>query len=134
MDDLSATVQEQGGRIAGQAKNLLLDQIDVQSTKVGAMISGHAQDLRTIGDELRRQDIGTAADLADRVGTQIERCGSYLQNADGDRLLGDLEDVARRQPWAVAAGGLVLGLAISRSIKAASTQRYGSRYSGGATR
>ena len=35
-----------------------------------------------------------------------ESFGSYLRDADGERLLRDVEDVARRQPWLVAAGGL----------------------------
>jgi hypothetical protein len=42
-----------------------------------------------------------------------------------------VEDFARRNPWAVAAGGLVLGLAASRMLKASSSQRYRSSLSNG---
>ena len=47
-----------------------------------------------------------------------------MQDADSDRLLRDLEDLGRRQPMAVVFGGLALGFAASRCIKASSQQRY----------
>ena len=50
--------------------------------------------------------------------------GDYLKGASGDRLLRDVEDFARRQPWLVAAGGLALGFAASRFLKASSSRRY----------
>jgi hypothetical protein len=35
-----------------------------------------------------------------------------------------VEDFGRRQPWAVIAGGLALGFAASRFLKASSSRRY----------
>ena len=40
------------------------------------------------------------------------------------RQVGDLEGFARQQPWAVAAGALILGFAASRFLKSTSTRRY----------
>jgi hypothetical protein len=39
-------------------------------------------------------------------------------------LLRDVEDFARRNPWAVAAGGFALGFVASRLLKASSSERY----------
>ncbi|HEU4657504.1 MAG TPA: hypothetical protein VFR97_08265, partial [Capillimicrobium sp.] len=42
----------------------------------------------------------------------------------GDRILSDVERVARDNPWAVIAGGVVLGFAASRFLKASSRKRF----------
>jgi hypothetical protein len=51
-----------------------------------------------------------------------------LREKDSDALLADVEDFARRQPWAVGAGALVLGFVGSRFLKASSGRRYSERY------
>ena len=50
--------------------------------------------------------------------------GGYLKDADADRILHDVEDLGRRQPWAVIAGGLAVGFMASRFLKASSSERY----------
>jgi hypothetical protein len=55
--------------------------------------------------------------------------GQWLESSDGDKLVRDVEGFARRNPWAVAAGGLVLGLTASRFLKASSSERYRSSLS-----
>ena len=41
--------------------------------------------------------------------------------------LGDLENIARQRPWVVVAGGVALGFAASRFLRASSGERYSSR-------
>jgi hypothetical protein len=48
----------------------------------------------------------------------------YLQSADADRILADVENVARRNSWAVVIGGVVAGAAAARFLKASSSRRY----------
>jgi hypothetical protein len=57
----------------------------------------------------------------------VERAGSWLQESDGDRIMRDVEDFARRQPLLVVAGGMVAGFALSRLLKASSRDRYDRR-------
>ena len=64
------------------------------------------------------------AKLAEQAAERAESLGDYLQRTDGDTILRDLEDFGRRQPWAVIAGGLALGFAASRFLKASSSRRY----------
>ena len=54
----------------------------------------------------------------------MDRLGEYLQRADGDELLRDVERFARRRPWMIAGLGLLGGLAASRFLKASSERRY----------
>jgi hypothetical protein len=82
-----------------------------------------------VADELRRQDKETPARIAEQVADQADRLGDYLKSASGDRILGDVERVTRDNPWLVAGGGLVLGFAASRFLKASSSRRYHSHTS-----
>ena len=128
-----AAAQEKAEQASGQAKGKLREQVDQRSTQAGEQIASTAADVRTVGDELRKQGKDKPAQLADQGAERVERLGGYLRDSDADRILGDLEDLARKQPWAVAAGGLTLGFLASRFLKASSQKRYESS-SGGSQR
>jgi hypothetical protein len=115
---------EQAQEAAGQAKNRLREQVDQRSTQAGDTVSSAAQDARTVGEELRKQGKDQPARLADQAAERAERLGSYLQQSDADRILRDVEDFGRKQPWAIAAAGLALGFVGSRFLRASSSERY----------
>jgi hypothetical protein len=128
--EVAGQAKEKAQEAAGQAKSRVQDQLDQRSTEAGKQVSSTASDLRTVGESLREQGKDGPAKLADQAAERSERLGSYLTEADGERLLHDVEDFARKQPWAVVAGGLALGFAASRVLKASSSQRYQQRSSG----
>ena len=109
---------------AQQAKGRLTEQVDQRSTEAGRQVSSMANDVRSVAGELRNQGKDTPARYADQAAERVQSAGEWLERSDGDQLLRDVEDFARRNPWAVAAGGLVLGLAASRMLKASSGDRY----------
>ncbi len=119
---------------AGQAKEKagaqLRSQVDQRSTQAGEKVGGFASDVRGVGETLREQGKDQPARLAEQAADRAERLGSYLKESDADRILGDVEDVGRRQPWAVIAGGIAVGLVASRFLKASSSRRYEQRTSG----
>jgi hypothetical protein len=118
-----------------QAAEKLREQIDQRSTKAGETVAGTAGDLRSVGEELRKQGKDAPARYADRAAEQTERVGAYLKEADSERMLSDLEGFGRRQPLAVLVGGLAIGVAAARFLKASSHGRYQGRLrSGGAVR
>jgi hypothetical protein len=129
--EVAGQAQEKAQEAAGQAKDRLRSQIDDRSTQAGQQVSGHAQDLRSVGDSLREQGKDQPAKLADQAADRLERAGGWLTESDADRILGEVEDFARKNPWAVMAGGLALGFAASRMLKASSTDRYNNRRNGG---
>jgi hypothetical protein len=116
--------QDRARGAMGQARGRLSEQVDQRSTQAGERIAGTAGDVRSIAQELRSQGKDGPASLAEQVAGQADRVGDYLKGASGDRILRDAEDFARRQPWLVAAGGLALGFAASRFLKASSSRRY----------
>jgi hypothetical protein len=127
-------VKEQAGQqarqAAGQARSRVREQVDERSTQAGRQVTEQAGDLRTVADQLRQQGKEGPAKIAEQVAQRTERAGSYLTESDADRILSDVEDYARRNPWALAAGGLALGFAASRLLKASSSQRYQQRSGG----
>jgi hypothetical protein len=125
--EVAGQAQEKAQEAAGQARDRVRGQIDDRSTQAGQKVSTHASDLRSVGDALREQGKDQPAQLADQAAERLERAGGWLTESDADRILGDVEDFARRNPWAVMAGGLALGFAASRMLKASSNDRYTSR-------
>jgi hypothetical protein len=121
---------EKAQQTAGQARWRLRDQVNERSTQVGERVAGSARDARSVGEHLRGQGKERPAELADQVAQRAESLGNYLQRADGDTILRDVERFGRERPWAVMAGGLVLGLAASRFLKASSARRYGELHNG----
>ncbi len=119
--------KEKAQETAQQAKGRVRDQVDQRSTEAGERVGGVAQDMRSVGDELRKQGKDQPAKLAEQAAERAESLGDYLQRSDGDTILRDLEDFGRNRPWAVIAGGLVLGIAASRFLKASSSRRYETR-------
>jgi hypothetical protein len=125
--------KEKAHAAAGQAKekagSQLRSQFDQRSTDAGHRVGGIASDVRAVGESLREQGKDQPAKLAEQAADRAERLGGYLKESDADRILGDVEDFGRRQPWAVIAGGVALGLVASRFLKASSIDRYEQRRS-----
>src|SRR5829696_3225845 len=119
--------KEQAQQAAGQAKGALRTQVDQRSTQAGEQVGTFASDVRSVGDQLRQQGKDQPAKLADQAADRAERVSNYLERSDADRILNDVEDFGRRQPLAVIAGGLALGLFASRFLKASSSRRYEQR-------
>jgi hypothetical protein len=132
--DKAQVAQDKARGAVGQARGRLSEQVDQRSTQAGERIAGTAGDVRSVAEELRRQGKDAPANLAEQLAGQADRVGDYLKGASGDRILRDAEDFARRQPLLVAAGGLVLGFAASRFLKASSGRRYETRYESRAER
>lgn len=119
--------QAKAQQVASKAGDQARTQIDERSTQLGERVNSTADDIRTVGQHLREQGKEQPAKLAEQAAGHVERVGSWLRESDSDRLLSDVEDFGRRQPWAFALGGLALGIAASRFLKASSTQRYQQR-------
>jgi hypothetical protein len=124
-------VREQAGErvreATGQARDRMREQVDQRSTQAGEQVHRQASDMRDVAQQLRQQGKDGPAKVADQVAERAERAGSWMKDSDAERILSDVEDFARSNPWAVVAGGLALGFAASRMLKASSSRRYEQR-------
>ncbi|MBN1527823.1 MAG: hypothetical protein JW895_02110 [Thermoleophilaceae bacterium] len=124
-------VQEKAQQVAdraqegmGQAREQVRRQVDERSTQAGQQVRSAAGDARSVAEQLRSQGRDQPARVAEQAADRAERLGGYLERASGEDILRDVEDYARRNPWAVVAGGVALGFTLSRMLKASSGERY----------
>ena len=122
--EAASQAQEKVKEAGDQARGRVSEQLDRRSTEVGERVGGTASDARSVAEELRKQGKDAPARYVEQAADRAERLGGYLQRSDGDTMLRDVEDFGRRNPWAIAAGGLALGFAASRMLKASSSERY----------
>ncbi len=102
-------VQDKAQQAAGQGKDRGKALVDERSTQAGEQVSTQASDLRTVGEKLREEGKEGPAKIADQAADRAERLGGYLKSSNADRILRDLEDLGRKQPMAVLAGGARAG-------------------------
>ena len=139
MKDATSSAVDKAGDVVGQAKERAGDaaggamqtartrareQVDRRSTEAGDRALGTADDVRTVSEELRRQGKDAPAKVADQAALRIEKAGTYLRDADSERLLADVERFGRERPWAIAAAGLAIGIVAARALKASAARRY----------
>ncbi len=115
---------ERAAQVADQAKGFVSQQVDQRSTDLGNQLSTHVDSLRAVGNGLRSQGQETPAKLAEVLAERAEGVAQYLKSANGDRVLRDIENMGRRQPWLALTAGVALGFVASRFLKATSAERY----------
>ncbi len=106
--------------VRAQAATRIEEQVDVRSTQAGEQVRSVGNALRTTSEELRGQGQDRPAKVAEQAATRADQLGQYLREADGQKILRDAEDFARRQPWLVAAAGAAVGILAARFLKASS--------------
>ena len=126
-EQVKERVQDVAEQAKGQTREQLRTQINARSTQAGEQVSSTAEAMRRTSEQLRSEGKDRAAKVIDGVADRGERLGSYLTRADGDQILRDVEDFARKQPWLFVGGSAVAGFLASRFMKASSSSRYQSR-------
>lgn len=134
VQETAQQAQNQAGQKAQQLKTeagqRLRTEIDNRSTAAGEQVSSTAQALRRVGEQLRNEQQDRPAQLAEQAAQRAERVGRYLTEADSNRILRDLEQLARRRPWLVAFTGAAVGFLASRFVKASGERADGASLDG----
>ncbi|MCW3013754.1 MAG: hypothetical protein JWO02_846 [Solirubrobacterales bacterium] len=118
------TARDQAQHATQQARERARDQVDQRTTQAGDRLKDTAGNARSMAEHLRSEGKDRPAKMVEQAAERTDALGGYLHEADADRLLHDMEDFARRNPWAVMAGGLVVGFAASRVVSASSAARH----------
>ena len=124
VQDAAKEVSQQARQAAAPVQDRIREELTTRSSQLGDQAGVLGQALRRTSEELQGQGQDAVARLPEQAASMIEQWAEYLRRADADRILQDLEDFGRRQPWAVAAGGIAAGFAASRFLKASSSRRY----------
>lgn len=124
VDQAKETVAEQAGEVKERGRNVAMEQLDERSTQVGEQVGTATRTLRSVANQSRMEGNHQQARMAEAAAERGERLSNYLVEADGQRMLREAEDFARREPWVVVAAGLAVGFVLARSLKASSSTRY----------
>jgi ElaB/YqjD/DUF883 family membrane-anchored ribosome-binding protein len=130
LKEQAGQVTEKAKEVTGTVQDRVREQVDSRSTQAGEQVGSVSEAMRNMGDQLRDQGNDLPAQLAHQVADRVEQLGQYLREADADRIVRDVEDFGRRQPWVIAAAGLAAGVAAARFIKASGRRRYESSFGG----
>jgi ElaB/YqjD/DUF883 family membrane-anchored ribosome-binding protein len=117
-------IQEKASEAKARTRDQLREQINTRSTETGEQMTSTASALRQTAQQLRSDQREPQAKVLDQIAERTERFGRYLTEADGDRMLRDIERIARSRPWLVAGAGTALGFLAARFTKASSGRRY----------
>jgi len=121
LSDTAGQVAAQAGDKVGQAvdkaKEQTTSRLEDGREQVAESLYTTAHALRQTGQQLREQDQGSIATLADRTAQQAERGSGYLRGRDVPGLLDDTEQLGRAHPLLFTGGALALGLLGVRFLK-----------------
>ena len=108
----------------GQTREQLRSQLAQRSTQLGEQTASASTAMRRASSQLREEGNERVAGLVDAVADRGQRLGEYLRDAEGEQLLRDVEDFARKRPWLMVGGSALAGFLGSRFMKASSHGRY----------
>lgn len=126
-EQLSTKAHELGQDVSSQVR----EQLDQRSTQAGEQVQAMGHALQSGMEQLRTEGKDVPAKVMAQVAERAEDLGAYLQSAQADRMLTDLERFARRRPWVTAGVGVLAGFVASRFVKASADRRYASSWSNG---
>ena len=123
--------QETMGQVAGQVREQATRRMGDQVNQAADRLGSVSQAFQTVGQQLREQDQGWLASYTDRATEQVDRFSNYLREKDVDELVGDVEELARRQPALFLGGAFALGLLAARFLKSSRPAPESQGYRGG---
>jgi hypothetical protein len=106
-----------------QARDKATSSLGDSRRQAADQIGGIATAFHSAGDHLRGENQERLAGFADSLAGQVEQAASYLRDADLDRIVRDVENLARRQPALVFGTALAIGLIGARFLKSSDANR-----------
>ena len=119
-EQVSAKAQELGEDVSFQVR----EQLEQRSTQAGEQVQAVSQALQSGVEQLRNEGKDVPAKVMTQLAERADDLGAYLQSAQADQMLMDLERFARRRPWVTAGVGVLAGFVASRFVKASADRRY----------
>jgi hypothetical protein len=119
--EVMGQAQEKTKQVMDQAQEKAKSALADQKSQAVEGLGSVAQAIRQTGENLRQQDQSTfVAQYADKVADQVDRFSNHLRDKNVEQLIGDAQDLARRQPGIFIGGAFALGVFLARFIKSSS--------------
>jgi len=121
--EIAQQAQQKLGEAASQASEQALSQLEARKAQAAEGLGSVAQALEQTSEQLRNQQQAVVPeDLHGAAGT-IRGAADYLKTNDVRQLVGNVREVARRQPELFLGGAFVLGLLTARFLKSSGDGR-----------
>jgi len=128
LKDILAQAGHSTGQVAGQAAGQVQEQaisrLDKGKANVVEGFDSVAEQIRLMGENLKKTDQGGvaryAAQYGDVAADRLERFSGYLSGHDVSEIVGEVESFARRNSTYFVGGAFLLGLLGARFLKSSS--------------
>jgi hypothetical protein len=97
--------------------------LDGQRLAAADRIGRTASALRSAAEQMRTQEAGGLARLAEDAAERMDAASRRLRDEDLPSLVASASELARRQPVAFFAAAVAAGFALSRFLKASASRR-----------
>jgi ElaB/YqjD/DUF883 family membrane-anchored ribosome-binding protein len=134
LGEAQEAVQEKAGEAKDAVVRAVSERLDTASSQAGGQLIDISGALRQTGEQLRTEGKEQPAKVVEAVSDRTDQLARYLSDTGSREILDDLERLGRARPWVAIAGGLAVGLASARLLKASSRRRfqdYRTRYPNG---
>jgi hypothetical protein len=108
---MATRLQQQTGGMINQA-------VDRGTDLLADRIQHYVGVTRDVCDLLRQRGETQPAQLLESTLMRVDSFTTYLRNADGAQLYGDMRDMTRDRAWLLAGAGFVTGLLAARAVRA----------------
>lgn len=120
--DIYNQAKDSAGRAYGIATEKAASKIDEQKTYLAQGLSGVADTIRQLGDNLGNTEQSggfaeTTANYTNTVADKVEQISGYIEKKDLREVMNDVEDFAHRQPLLFLGGAFALGILAARFLK-----------------
>jgi hypothetical protein len=100
------------------AAKFVRKRIEKRTHGAGARISELAKLLRSSVRDVQSRDSPFADGVVESIAQRLDAVGRYLRKSDTDRLLADVESLARRVPLTFTVTGFLVGFSTGRFLRA----------------
>jgi hypothetical protein len=122
--DVAQEAQNRGGALIGEAKDRVTSAVQGEKDNLAGQLDDMAHAVRRSGEQLEgHQD--WIAGLVERGADELATLANTLRTNDLRSLMGNLEDLARRQPALFIGASLAAGFALTRVGRIAAADALG---------
>jgi len=120
--DLAGTARDATDQVMQFAKTQASARLGTQIDTVCQGLGSTASSIRSLGAQMREENMGDFAGYAEQAAAQIEGVSQFLEGKDLDDLVWEAERFARNQPAIFVGGAFLLGFMASRFLRATRPQ------------
>ncbi|MGE5500880.1 MAG: hypothetical protein ACM3W4_03020 [Ignavibacteriales bacterium] len=115
--ELNRTVRDEARGFASSTRQQASQRLDQRKQEAAGTIHDFADAIRRAGDELGQRDRSMPARLASQAAESLEGMSRAIADKSPGEMIDAVRDFGRRNPTAMLAGSLLVGLAVGRFLR-----------------